>query len=299
MTKSLIVVFLAGALALFGAPAFAHADDEAVLTIRSVSVAGGAVGVPLDVTIDAYFSNNVAADHVFSGNQACFSMVDEDGAVIALSVGRAWEGGSPDPDNPDTANARCHLYVTPVEGLAQGTLYTLTIHAGVRSNGGHVLPSDVVISFTTEGEKPVAPDPSPGPGDGSGEGAGNGAGENAGDGLAGGSDDGFDAGAGAGSSLGEGVGSGADLASTSLSEAASADAQPRIEGGAAAGRSVYVIGTAPGGGASGQGETELSLERDAPTWPALAIIAAVLFAAGWLRSAGAFRRDHADARKKR
>ena len=111
------------------------------LTLETSSPQANAVGVELDHKIELQFSNNVINANVRDGNQACFSLADAGGKVIAIDILMANDMVEP--------NKKEIVFIKPLESLEANTTYVLTISGDLTAKTGDRLGKDINLSFTT------------------------------------------------------------------------------------------------------------------------------------------------------
>jgi hypothetical protein len=107
------------------------ASGESVFTIVSTSPADGVAGVATDTVVSAIFSENTDPSTI---KNSTFTM-----SVWGNNVAGAVSGSG------STAT------FIPLFPLSDGTLYVVTIKAGVKDTSGNALASDYTWTFTTEG----------------------------------------------------------------------------------------------------------------------------------------------------
>ncbi len=111
------------------------------LTLETSSPQANAVDVELDHKIELQFSNNVINANVRDGNQACFSLADAGGKVIAIDILMANDMVEP--------NKKEIVFIKPLESLEANTTYVLTISGDLTAKTGDRLGKDIKLSFTT------------------------------------------------------------------------------------------------------------------------------------------------------
>lgn len=124
-------------------------QDEA-LFVESASVESGAV-LGAEDTITLVFSKNVVNSSVQETNLPLFSVTDESGAEVEITVTMA--------DDQIEPNKKNDVVIAPADVWADGS-YTLTAQAGITSKSGDVMEKDYTLSFTVGGDgvDAVAPD---------------------------------------------------------------------------------------------------------------------------------------------
>jgi hypothetical protein len=139
MKKVLILVTV---LVLVMGASAALAGDDAV-TLDTSSVKDGQTDVPVDVVVELEFTNNVVNKSVADENAACITLTSQ-GEEVSIDIGMA--------DDQVEPNKKRTIIVTPVEKLAEGTLYELKISGELSAKNGNKIGEDIIISFITAGE---------------------------------------------------------------------------------------------------------------------------------------------------
>lgn len=123
-----------------------HREDPIV--IASSNIRDGDTGVSVNTKIVLGFNKNVVNMGVAENNKNCFSLIDESGREINLSV-------SMGDDQIDPSVKRI-ITVIPNTSLEKGTKYQLTVSGKLTAKNGVSLGTPITISFSTEGKKESA-----------------------------------------------------------------------------------------------------------------------------------------------
>lgn len=105
--------------------------------------AQNAVQVPTQPKFTVRFDKNVVNSAVWENNQKSFRLVSARGEDIPVNVTRI-------EDTVDFSQRR-NIFITPVNPLAPGAAYTLTILPRLMSKTGETLDRTVTITFRTAG----------------------------------------------------------------------------------------------------------------------------------------------------
>lgn len=108
------------------------------LTVESASVEDGAVLAPEDA-ITLVFSKNVVNSSVKETNLPLFTVTDDSGAAVEITVTMADDQIEPDKKND--------VVIAPADTWAEGA-YTLTAQAGITSKSGDVMEQDYTLTFS-------------------------------------------------------------------------------------------------------------------------------------------------------
>lgn len=119
------------------------------LTLVSASLENGTKDVSVEPEFIFDFSNNVVNMTVKDNNMTMFELIDEEGELVPLLV----EMGDDQVDR----EIRNTIIVRPESPLMEGSIYSLTIKQDLMSKNQNTLGEDIVIHFTTEGEKEAEP----------------------------------------------------------------------------------------------------------------------------------------------
>lgn len=120
-----------------------HREDPIV--IASSNIEDGDTGVSVNTKIVLEFNKNVVNMSVAEKNKNCFSLTDESGRQVNLSV-------SMGDDQIDPSIKRI-ITVIPSTSLQKGTKYQLTVSGELTAKNGVSLRTPITISFSTEGKK--------------------------------------------------------------------------------------------------------------------------------------------------
>lgn len=108
------------------------------LTVESASVEDGAVLAPEDA-ITLVFTKNVVNSSVKENNLPLFTVTDDSGAAVEITVTMADDQIEPDKKND--------VVIAPADTWAEGA-YTLTAQAGITSKSGDVMEQDYTLTFS-------------------------------------------------------------------------------------------------------------------------------------------------------
>ena len=108
------------------------------LTVESTSVEDGAVLAPEDA-ITLVFTKNVVNSSVKETNLPLFTVTDDSGAEVEITVTMADDQIEPDKKND--------VVIAPADTWAEGA-YTLTAQAGITSKSGDVMEQDYTLMFS-------------------------------------------------------------------------------------------------------------------------------------------------------
>ena len=108
------------------------------LAVESASVEDGAVLAPEDA-ITLVFSKNVVNSSVKETNLPLFTVTDDSGAAVEITVTMADDQIEPDKKND--------VVIAPADTWADGA-YTLTAQAGITSKSGDVMEQDYTLTFS-------------------------------------------------------------------------------------------------------------------------------------------------------
>ncbi len=111
------------------------------LTVESASVEDGAVLAPEDA-ITLVFTKNVVNSSVKENNLPLFTVTDDSGAAVEITVTMADDQIEPDKKND--------VVIAPADTWAEGA-YTLTAQAGITSKSGDVMEQDYTLTFSVAG----------------------------------------------------------------------------------------------------------------------------------------------------
>ena len=111
------------------------------LTVESTSVEDGAVLAPEDA-ITLVFTKNVVNSSVKETNLPLFTVTDDSGAAVEITVTMADDQIEPDKKND--------VVIAPADTWADGA-YTLTAQAGITSKSGDVMEQDYTLTFSVAG----------------------------------------------------------------------------------------------------------------------------------------------------
>ena len=111
------------------------------LTVESASVEDGAVLAPEDA-ITLVFTKNVVNSSVKETNLPLFTVTDDSGAAVEITVTMADDQIEPDKKND--------VVIAPADTWADGA-YTLTAQAGITSKSGDVMEQDYTLTFSVAG----------------------------------------------------------------------------------------------------------------------------------------------------
>ncbi|WP_027400401.1 Ig-like domain-containing protein [Anaerovorax odorimutans] len=109
--------------------------------IVSSNVADGQVDVPVDININLEFNKNVINISVAENNKSCFSLEDENGNNIDISIAMG--------DDQIDPTVKRLITVVPKENLEAGIKYTLTISENFTAKNGVSLEKPISLTFTT------------------------------------------------------------------------------------------------------------------------------------------------------
>lgn len=126
-------------IAFSGIPVFA--ENNEALTLTSSTVVDGDTNLSVRPVIELEFSGKVDELTVLSENKDCFHLQDATGNVVALKVLF--------PDVQVQKRLVKHVFLTPLEELSPGALYTLTIDQKLSDKKLHTLNQAYQIRFST------------------------------------------------------------------------------------------------------------------------------------------------------
>lgn len=125
-----------------------HREDPIV--IASSNIKDGDTGVSVNTKIVLEFNKNVVNIRVAENNKNCFSILDELGRQVNLSVSMG--------DDQIDPSAKRIITVIPNTSLQKGTKYQLIVSGNLTAKNGVSLVTPITISFFTEGKKELALD---------------------------------------------------------------------------------------------------------------------------------------------
>lgn len=136
--KRLIPILVLVLIALTALPLFA---GNKPLSLKESTPIDGASDVPIDVTIELEFSNNVVNFSVAEANRECISLKSEDGKDVEIEVIF--------PDDQLYPEKKRQVTVQPLSPLKKGSVYMLLISGEFQAKNGSLLGEEQVIRFTT------------------------------------------------------------------------------------------------------------------------------------------------------
>lgn len=111
------------------------------LTLRRSVPSDEARQVPLDVTIELYFSKNICNIKVLKHNQSCFHLTREDGTVIPIQVTV--------PDDQVQRTYKRDAFLKPKQNLSPHTRYRVAVDRTLKAKNGHYIDNAHVFEFVT------------------------------------------------------------------------------------------------------------------------------------------------------